>query len=418
MIFSFFYNLVLIIAILPRFFFRKRNFLFKRLGFSLPAALKTNKTVIWIHAISLGETKSCQKLISKIRKDFPESVIYLSSVTQTGFEYAQKNKEVDLAFIMPLDFSWNMKRMYRRLTPDVLILVETDFWYHHLKYAKKNKAKILLVSGKISKKSVRNFQRAQFFSRKLFSFFDLVCVQNRTYLKRFARIGLNSKNIFVTGNLKYDQETPFLAEKEKKEWKERLGIFDGESVLTVASTHAPEEKMLIKELKKLWDKEYEIKILLAPRHPERFVSVAQILKAEKISFIELSRLEKKKNTEKVILIDRMGFLPICYQLSEAAIIGGSFIERIGGHNILEPNFYSVPVFFGPYMKTQEDLKKIILAASSGVKMTLESFTPSLEQFLQDQKLKDRMKKNAQDLIFSLKGYVCETYEKILPHLNL
>lgn len=394
----------------------RTSFLY-RLGFKLPRFSHTEKDfVIWVHAISLGETKSGAQLIQEIKKKHPKAVIVLSSGTETGHAEAMKIVG-DNAFFLPLDFSWTMRRLVKRIKPNVVMLIETDFWYHHLLFAKEMGAKILLVSGKISKKSVRFYRVFTQFSAKLFGHFDLICVQNNAYRVRFETVGVKPELMHVTGNLKYDQNTPFLPSKELQSWKEKMGIYDEDRVITIASTHAPEEKWLTEELQKIWQKDPNVKVLLAPRHPERFASVAGLLKAENIAFIPLSKLHQKTATEKVILIDAMGFLPICYQLSELAIIGGSFNDKIGGHNVLEPNFYQVPVFFGPHMATQSDLKKIVLNAKAGVQIPLHELADRLEGFFEDAALRSSMKDAAKNLVLSLKGRIKETYQTIKPFLK-
>lgn len=420
------YNLfifLLLLLYLPKILydllFRKkyRKALLYRLGLkSFSFERKQDDFVIWIHAVSLGETRSGKELVQKIQQSHPKAKIVFSSGTETGHAEARRIAG-DCAFFLPLDFSWTMRKLVQKIRPQLLILIETDFWYHHLHFAKLSGAKILLVSGKISKKSVRLYRVFTSFSQKLFGHFDLFSVQNNTYKKRFETAGADPQKIVVTGNLKYDQNTPFLSSQELRGWKEKMGIYEEDHVVTIASTHAPEEKWLAGQMQKVWQRDPDIKILLAPRHPERFASVASLLRAQNIPFIALSKLHLKKSTEKVILIDAMGFLPICYQLSELAIIGGSFTDKIGGHNILEPNFYHVPVFFGPYMAAQADLKKIVLTAKAGAQVPLGEIADRLESFFEDAAYRAQLKEATKGLIHSLKGRLGETYRAIEPFLG-
>lgn len=416
------YNVVIIILALcyvPRYLVskRRRKLFLSRMGLRLPQKLTEPKKLIWLHAISLGEMRSSKYLILKLREKFPDALIYISAVTETGFEEAKTIPGIDHVFIMPFDFPWNMSRLFKRLRPHSLILIETDFWFNLAKSAKKYGANLLLVSAKISKRSTRRFQYVSDFTRKLFSFFDVICVQNTAYKRRFEEIGVDPKKIVITGNLKYDQETPLLKAKELKSWKEKLGLFKEDSIITIASTHAPEEKKIIREMKKIWETDLSLKILLAPRHPERFVHVANTLRSEKVPFIELSKIDQKNHTEKVILVDRMGFLPICYQVSDFAIMGGSYTPKVGGHNILEPNFYSLPVFFGPFMHTQADLKEMVLYAKSGEHLQLNDYAEFIIPFLTDLDKKKEMGTNAKALIKTLKGRLNVTLDTILPHLE-
>lgn len=420
------YNLVITLAFiahLPRFLYeyfvhsKYKNSLPFRLGLKMPnIQKKKGEKILWVHAVSLGETKSCSQLVQEIQKKHPEFTLILSTVTETGHEEAKKIVGEERAFYLPLDFSWTMKKLMDQIRPDLLVLVETDFWFHLFHYAKEIGAKILLVSGKISKKSTKLYALFPKFSHKLFSYIDLFCLQNNAYQKRFQTIGVDPSRIQVTGNLKYDQNMPLLPSKEIKEWREKMGIYEGDRVITIASTHAPEEKWLLEQMQKVWQVESNLKILLAPRHPERFFSVANLLRNENIPFITLSKIHHKTSTERVILIDSMGFLPICYQLSELAIIGGSFQEKVGGHNVLEPNFYQTPVFFGPYMNTQVELRKMVLSAKSGKEVPLPEIAVEVEEFLNDNSQKDSMSQSAKTLVESLKGRKKETYDAIKSFL--
>ncbi len=422
---TFFYNTFLFLGLVlffPKFLYqyfylsKYRKSLFYRLGIKLPKFTRGEKDfIIWIHAISIGETKSGTQLVKEIQKKNPKARVVISSGTQTGHQEAEKLTKD--AFYLPVDFSWILRKLIYQIRPNVLLLIETDFWYHHLRFCKEVGAKVALVSGKISKRSTRLYHFFPDFSKELFSYIDLFCVQNNVYRVRFESIGVAPDKIQVTGNLKYDQNTSLFSEKELQEWREKLGIYEGDRVVTIASTHAPEERWLAKELKKLWQKDPSIKILLAPRHPERFASVANLLKTENISFVLLSRLHQKTSLEKVVLIDVIGFLPVCYQLSELAIIGGSFNDKIGGHNILEPNFYQVPVFFGPHMATQVELKKIVLHAQAGAQVSLYELADRLEEYFKDASEQAAMKKGAKDLVTSLKGRLDATYHAIQPMLE-
>jgi 3-deoxy-D-manno-octulosonic-acid transferase len=424
--FSFLYNclaLLGLIVYLPKILFdfsvkgKYRKSLLYRLGFKMPPFIKKEgERIIWIHAVSLGETKACCQLVQEIKKNHPSDRIVFSSGTETGHAEARKMIEEENAFYLPLDFSWNMRKLVQKVQPDVLILIETDFWFHLMHFAKMQGAKILLASGKISKKSTRFYSRFPKFSKELFSLIDLYCLQNNAYKKRFQTIGVPLEKILVTGNLKYDQDTPFLKTHDFQMWREKMGIYDGDRVITVASTHTNEEKLILDELKKVWLKESNLKVLLAPRHPERFVSVANLLKNENIPFVALSKLHHKTSTERVILIDSMGVLPVCYQLSELAIIAGSFQEKVGGHNILEPNFYQVPVFFGPHMWAQVELRKMVLNAKAGIQLELDELAPKVEEFFNDEALQRSMKSSAKVLVESLKGRKKETYSALKPYL--
>jgi len=328
----------------------------EKLGFNLP---KIDSSVYFFHANSLGETKAGITFAEFIKNKKPDITIVFSSVTETGKEEAEKSDVVDYSIYMPLDFSFAIKRLYKKIKPKAIFVVETDFWYHFLSKAP---CPVHLISGKVSARSLNRYKRFSFLSRKLFSNIQTFCLQNTEYEKAFIDLGVDKKQIFVTGNIKFDQKP---VEKDPKELIERLLLQKQDKILTIASTHDDEEIKLIKILLDHFDK-----ILLAPRHPQRFDKVYQELIKEKIP---VSRYSKDKSlSKKVILIDAMGLVPTLYKLSQVAIVGGSFIQSVGGHNVLEPLVYNTPVLFGPYMYGQKDLTDYALKTDLALQTTYKS----------------------------------------------
>lgn len=358
------YDLCLLIYCLftlPKFLYeiKKHKDISYRLGLK-KYSINTDKKILWIHAVSLGETKSAVLLAKKIKSSMRDKYLLFSSITRTGHEEAIKSKVFDKCIYLPLDFSWIMKPLLNSIKPIAVILIETDFWYNFLRFAKKNRSKIILVNGKISKRSKERYKLIPLFTKKLFSLFDLCSVQTETYKADFQELG--AQNLLVITNLKYDNVPTPSSKEELLHWRTTLHLTD--ETIACVSTHAPEEELILSILEEVWQKKPHLKVLLAPRHPERFSTVEQLLKEKKIPYSKLSKLAKTEKS-KVILIDKMGFLSICYQLSNSTIVGGSFVDKIGGHNILEPLFYNKPVYFGPYMFAQKEMEQEVLSHRCG-----------------------------------------------------
>lgn len=375
MLYNIFLFLIYLIA-LPRFLLRKRGNLAERFGKNLPDIPSTGKR-IWIHAISMGETRAVIPFLELLRKDMPDACIFISSTTETGHAEAKRSLP-GLAgyFFLPLDFSWVMRRSMKKLKPDILLLVEGDFWYNMMKFA----PKVILVNGKMSEKSARRFGLVPFFSKPLFSELDFLCVQSQRFADRFIHLGVDPAKIVVTGNLKFDMP---LLQIDPEKWKKDLGIGPKDRVITIGSTHDPEEDMILTELEPLWEEFPTLKVILVPRHPERFEAVADLLKRIRIPFRRYSQAPEKDENPKVILIDAMGILNPCYRLSELAIGGGSFVDHIGGHNIFESVRLGVPVLFGPHMHSQKDLVDAILHAGAGQQVTIKELPTVVASFLRE-----------------------------------
>lgn len=384
--FSFFYNFFLVIyalAMIPKILWN--HCIYKKNGkrhwksFFLPkqiAFIPQDQYVIWVHAVSLGETKAAITLCKELRKKYPHAYIIFSNTTSTGHEEAKKSITADICIYLPLDFSFLMKKIIKRTHPNLVIFIESDFWYHFAKYAKAQNARVIALSAKISQRSANRFTMLSL-GKRLFTLFDLIGVQNETYKKRFIQAQVPQEKIQTTGNLKFSNRLSMLSPTEKEQWGNRFGIKD-HFVLTIASTHHPEERLLLQTLRPLLSQ--NIKIFIAPRHPQRFDEVKKLLFKENFPFASYSDPSIKEEA-KIILIDTMGFLPVCYQLSNLAIVGGSFMQGIGGHNILEPIFCQIPVVFGQYMEAQKDLENLVIKARAGKKLHLEKILPYIEKFM-------------------------------------
>lgn len=316
--------------------------------------------------MSLGEVKAAQPLIALCKK-MSDVFVVVTTTTQTGQEEAKRASTMaDAVYYLPLDFSFSVRRFIRKIKPQILFLVESDIWPNLLKNVKDFGSKAILVNGKMSK---RSFQRWNLFSRvakRVFGSLDLLCVQNEDYAALFREIVQDPSKVRVTGNLKLDAEPKPLC----------VQIPSDSLFLTISCTHGPEEEWIIHSLKgSPW------KVFLAPRHPERFEEVARLLEKEKIRFVRFSAFSERKGDEEVVLVDRMGQLPFCYAMSQLAVVGGSFVDQVGGHNIFEPCLYGCPVLFGPHMFSQKELVQKILKEKAGLQVKIEDLKQGIEKVL-------------------------------------
>jgi 3-deoxy-D-manno-octulosonic-acid transferase len=369
----------------------------QRIGLQIPQA---PQPVIWIHAVSVGEVKAAKPFFQELRKREKDAFFLITTTTATGQAEARRSlSEANLFAYLPLDLSWVVKRWVKKLNPRHFILIEGDFWFNLLAALKKNGTTISLVSGKMSHKSARNFLFFSCFAKKLFGHFDHLCVQNEEHFQRFFPLLPDPKRLHITGNLKLDMQP--------QQVHETLPLPG--ALITLSCTHAPEEEWLLDHLK-----EGEWTILLAPRHPERFSEVAALLERKKIPF---SRLSEKKNVGKVLLIDAMGHLPLCYSHSRLAILGGSFVDHVGGHNVLEPCLYQVPVLFGPHMYGQKELAQRVISFGAGVQVSLSNLRETVNQFFNNKELEEKMKESTQKLIQASSGSARRSIELLFPSFN-
>lgn len=391
----------------------------RRFFWNFPELKTDGRQVVWIHAVSLGEAKAAAPLAKLLKAQLGKECFFVvSSVTETGHEEAQKSLPfADAHVYLPLDLSWNIKRSLKKISPSLVILTEGDIWYQFLHHCKKKGAKVAVVNGKLSERSC---SRLRFFSpvaHKLYGLIDKFLVQNELYKERFTQIGIEEDKLAVTGNIKFDLTYPYRNKEELAVWKQRLGLNAQDLVLTLGSTHHPEEEQLLDALTPVWEKFPNLKVLLVPRHPQRFEEVAGLLKAKRIPFSKYSE-GRFHGKEKVLLIDAMGILPTCYQLSDLALVCGSYTDKIGGHNILEPCAYGVPALFGPHMFTQPELKTLVLDAQAGEEIPLEKIAERLIALFSQKEIRKAMGERGQKLTKELRGACPRTVDALISFLNL
>ncbi len=416
--FSLLYNCILILLVfvsLPKLLWqwcahgKYRGSLKARLGISIPTLIQTKgQEVVWIHTVSMGETRAIIPLFRQIKQKFPDGAIVISTTTETGQEEAKRSMpDADAHFFLPLDFSWNIRRLMDRIQPTRLILCESDFWYNLLNGAKKQGADIALVNGKVSERSCRRFGTFRFFTRKLFGNFDTLCVQSESYRDRFLSMGIDPQKIFVTGNLKLDSPAMKMQEEELEALRNSLHLKTSDRILAIGSTHSPEEEQILSALQAVWNKIPHLKVLLVPRHPERFDEVAHLLQQTGIPFSRFSAMTPQ--VTRLILIDTMGMLNACYQLAETAIVGGSYTPKVGGHNIFEPVVFGVPVIFGPHMESQPDLKQIVLDAKAGKQVFMGHLAQTLIELLENPPVYNSCVDACNSLAKSIQGSTQRTF---------
>ena len=332
--FSIFYYLLLsfiYILAIPYLIFKSRNSKYRQ---AIPAKffLKDNipfkENGIWFHSCSMGETKAIKPLIENYLKDANISVI-----TNTGFEEAKKiSPNVRyLPFEIFLPFWVNKQK--------VLVVMEAELWYLLFLFAKKKGAKTLLINARISDKSYKSYKRFSFFYKRIFQNIDKVFAQSEVDKHRLEELG--ASNVEVVGNIKLAQLPKVNVKLEKPK----------QVVITAASTHENEEKLVLNAYKK-----EQGKLIIVPRHPERFEKVdLQILEFIKDKDISYHKYSTKNDFDSdIILVDKMGILNDIYAISDVVILGGAF-EKIGGHNPVEPAFFNCKIISGKNIFNQKSL---------------------------------------------------------------
>jgi 3-deoxy-D-manno-octulosonic-acid transferase len=329
-----------------------RGGLSERLG-KVPARLGLDgRPVIWVHAVSVGEVLAVSRLILEMRRRFPDHHIVISTTTDTGQKLARDKFCPENVFYFPLDFAFAVRPYMQSLRPRLVVLAETEFWPNFLRLSKSG-ARIAVVNGRISDRSWRGYRRWRFFLKPVLANIDLFLTQTDEDRKRLIDIGAAAERIQVSGNLKYDVAPPvpppIVASLRAAFDKAQSG-----PVIVAGSTMEGEEPLLLRAFEIVRASHPRAVLILAPRRPERFETVGELVKSLGLPCWRRSLWSGEDLGGSVLLLDSIGELAAVYALATVAFVGGSLIEH-GGHNILEPAQYGVAVLVGPHYENFREM---------------------------------------------------------------
>jgi len=311
--------------------------------------------VIWIHAVSVGEVIAVSGLVAAMRSRFPGYRLFVTTTTDTGQEMARKRFGEDNVFYFPMDFAFAIRSYIQALRPELVVIAETEFWPNFLRLAYESGARIAIVNARISDRSWPNYRRFRWALRHVLSHVDLFLTQTAADAARLRAIGAEEKRVQVTGNLKFDAAlpaAPAIVEGLRRSLTETAG-----PVLVCGSTTDGEEPLLLKAFENVLLAHPRAVMILAPRHPERFDSVATVLQEMRIRFWRRSRWQGESLAGGVFLLDAMGELAALYALADIAFVGGSLVPR-GGHNIIEPAQHGVAIIVGEHTENFRDIVEL------------------------------------------------------------
>jgi len=369
----FFYNLALLAGLVagaPWWLWRMatthkyRQGLAQRLGKVPPAlaALASKHSLIWLHAVSVGEVLAVSRLVGELDRAFPACSIVVSTTTRTGYDLATERFGRDRVFYCPLDVPWAVRAYLNALKPQLLILAETEFWPNLFSGCFHRAIPVAVVNARISDRSWPRYQRVRFFFSPLLRQVSCVLAQSETDAERLKAIGCVAQRVLVSGNLKFDVRAA--DEAEATRLLKALAT-DGLRLIVAGSTLEGEEGALLEAWPKLLEADPQLALVLAPRHPERFSAVASLLEKSGLLWCRRSAWREPADTLKllipgqIVLLDTIGELASVYSLAAVAFVGGSLIPA-GGHNPLEPAQFGVPIVMGPnyvnFRTITEDLR--------------------------------------------------------------
>jgi 3-deoxy-D-manno-octulosonic-acid transferase len=322
----------------------------------------SNKTCIWLHAVSVGEVNLLAPLIREIQRQRPDWQCVVSTTTATGMALASKKYAEITVFYCPLDFSWAVAAAVRRIRPDVLVLAELELWPNLVRAARQSGSRVAVINGRLSERSFRGYRRIRPLVARLLKQIDLVAVQSETYAGRFRALGALPSTVHVTGSLKYDGAQTDRNNPATVRLRRLAGFADEDQVLLAGSTQEPEEAVVLevyRELSRSWPR---LRLVLVPRHPDRFRAAARLLESSGIPWQRRTELDDRgpSPAARVLLVDVVGELGAWWGTARIAFVGGSLGDR-GGQNMIEPAAYGAAVCFGPNTRNFRDVVSTMLA---------------------------------------------------------
>lgn len=301
---------------------------------------------VWIHAVSLGEVIAATPLIDAcLAKQWR---VLVTTMTPTGSNQVTKRfdkQQVEHQYL-PYDLPWCIRRFFKKYKPHIGVIMETELWPNLIHQAKQINLPLFIANARLSDKSFKSYQRAAFMFKPVLNQLTHIWAQSEEDAKRFLALGASEDKVSVLGNIKFDIQLETNLNEACVQLKEKWGAL--RPVLIAASTHNDEEEQLLSRLKRLKAAIPDLLLLLAPRHPERFLEVYQQSLSQGFKTGLRSKPETVNQDNDVVIADSIGELLSFYQLSDYAFVGGSLVP-IGGHNVLEPISVQVPAFCGPYM---------------------------------------------------------------------
>ena len=331
----------------------------QRLG-RLEKAHNGNSPVVWLHCVSVGEVQAARPLVHAIRREFPDYAILVSTVTVTGQQLAREvfKNEATQVFYFPVDWRWSVRRALKAVKPSLVLIMETELWPNFLFECRNRKIPTAIVNGRLSEKSFGRYKLIGSFITKVVNCLDLAVMQTEADADRMRGLGLRFERVLVSGNMKFDAGALDQTSSLTAELAARFHFSDERSVLLAASTHEPEEKILLDVFSGLraagLDK---TRLVIAPRHPERFGAVASMLQDSRFTWARRSAQAAPSDSEAdVILFDTIGELRALFPLSSLVFVGGS-LAPVGGHNILEPAAVGACIVTGPHTKNFDEIIK-------------------------------------------------------------
>lgn len=396
----------------------------QRFGFASPTIARDHRPLVWIHAVSLGESVAVAPLVTELHRRHPGHRFVVSTVTETGREAVeQRLTGVAEHMYAPLDFPWVVSKLVGKLRPVLYLFVETELWPNMLRELHDRGIPSVMVNGRISTNSFARQQRKpiRYFYRAMLRRLSLCLMQSKRDVERIVALGADPSIVRRVGNIKFDQ--PILDHAGSRALRAALGLTDAEKVFVAGSTHPGEEEAILESYRRLVIRAPSAVLIVAPRHIERAAQVESVVRASGFPVLRRSAMGEGRAAAvfgpRVILLDTRGELASVYREADVAYVGGTLVP-VGGHNLLEPASWGKPVLFGPHTDHCQEVATLLLEAGGGLRVgDVEELSEGLIHLFEDPDTGVEIGRRARQVVEDNQGALHLTVEAIesLPAFN-
>jgi 3-deoxy-D-manno-octulosonic-acid transferase len=383
------------------------------------------RPVIWLHCVSVGETQAARPLARALVERFPTHALVVSTTTLTGQRVAREAFRGLAAsvFYFPFDWAWSVRRALNAVNPSVVLLMETELWFRFLDECRARGISVALVNGRLSERSFSRYKMIRGFVRRALGTLSLAVMQTESDAARLRELGIASDRVRVSGNVKFDADDAEASQPLAENLRSRFALDGSRPLLIAASTHAPEESVVIESFKQLRADlpQSSPRLLVAPRHPERFAEVAALLDSSGLSWSRRTAGPSPRDaTCDAILLDTVGELRAAYPLAEVVFVGGS-VAPTGGHNVLEPAASARCIVTGAHTFNFAEIVRDFVKQDALVQLpalanaeTAAALALILRDLLTDGERRRRLGDNALALVKQNRGATGRTIEFLTP----
>ena len=384
-----------------------------RLSFGLPAVPRGG---IWLHGSSVGEISLLRPLIATLEREMPDTPLLISAFTATGLEAARSYYPQHPVIAFPFDFSFVVRRVLRHFDPELVVVIESDFWPNFLGAVERRGVPSAVLNGKMSLRSLKLHGRTRVVPAALRGV-DLIAVQSEEHAERIRSLGVPDARLIVTGNMKYDLAAPSTAPQQRERARRALAYGADEVVVIGASLHAGEGEALLDAFCAVDPDRHKAALLLVPRYPAEARSLKEHVSARGLTAVLKSAVDRGEiappGRAGVLIVDSVGELLRLYAAADVAFVGGSLFYRgsnKGGHNLMEPAILGLPILFGPYNFSFKETVQDLLRADAAIQVQEPAeLEGALAALLEDTPRRRNMGRKARDVVLAGRGATARNF---------